>query len=102
MRGDGVQNLLQRLGQASKFAEVLPQLIQGLWSPKVKNLSYLTDGLDQSRILKVLIDVPGRLEPLNDKDRQRKGWRNHMAWTAPEFVEIQLNCEINSYASAKL
>jgi coenzyme PQQ precursor peptide PqqA len=25
-----------------------------------------------------------------------------MAWTAPEFEEIQLNCEINSYAGARL
>jgi coenzyme PQQ precursor peptide PqqA len=24
-----------------------------------------------------------------------------MTWTAPQFVEICLNCEINSYASAK-
>jgi len=25
-----------------------------------------------------------------------------MEWTAPAFEEIYLNCEINSYASAKL
>jgi len=25
-----------------------------------------------------------------------------MEWTAPQFEEIALNCEINSYASAKL
>ena len=25
-----------------------------------------------------------------------------MAWTIPHFEEIQLNCEINSYASARL
>ncbi len=25
-----------------------------------------------------------------------------MAWTTPHFEEIQLNCEINSYASARL
>jgi coenzyme PQQ precursor peptide PqqA len=26
----------------------------------------------------------------------------HMQWTAPAFEEVCLNCEINSYASAKL
>jgi coenzyme PQQ precursor peptide PqqA len=25
-----------------------------------------------------------------------------MEWTSPEFEEVSLNCEINSYASAKL
>jgi len=25
-----------------------------------------------------------------------------MEWTTPEFEEINLNCEINSYASAQL
>jgi len=25
-----------------------------------------------------------------------------MEWTAPQFEEISLNCEINSYASAQL
>jgi len=25
-----------------------------------------------------------------------------MEWTTPQFEEIALNCEINSYASAKL
>jgi len=25
-----------------------------------------------------------------------------MEWTAPAFEEVRLNCEINSYASAKL
>jgi len=31
-----------------------------------------------------------------------KGRRNCMAWTAPHFEEVQLNCEINSYVSAQL
>jgi coenzyme PQQ precursor peptide PqqA len=26
----------------------------------------------------------------------------HMEWTTPQFEEVCLNCEINSYASAKL
>jgi coenzyme PQQ precursor peptide PqqA len=26
----------------------------------------------------------------------------HMTWTTPAFEEVCLNCEINSYASAKL
>jgi coenzyme PQQ precursor peptide PqqA len=25
-----------------------------------------------------------------------------MEWTTPDFVEIELNCEINSYANAEL
>ncbi len=25
-----------------------------------------------------------------------------MEWTTPDFIEIELNCEINSYASAEL
>jgi len=25
-----------------------------------------------------------------------------MKWTVPEFEEVMLNCEINSYAAAKL
>jgi len=25
-----------------------------------------------------------------------------MAWTTPEFEEVMLNCEINSYASAEV
>jgi coenzyme PQQ precursor peptide PqqA len=29
-------------------------------------------------------------------------WGSIMEWTAPAFEEICLNCEINSYASAKL
>jgi coenzyme PQQ precursor peptide PqqA len=29
-------------------------------------------------------------------------WRKVMEWTAPAFEEVCLNCEINSYASAKL
>jgi coenzyme PQQ precursor peptide PqqA len=31
----------------------------------------------------------------------RKGV-THMQWTTPQFEEICLNCEINSYAQAKL
>jgi coenzyme PQQ precursor peptide PqqA len=36
---------------------------------------------------------------------QLKGWNDGgfiMQWTAPAFEEVCLNCEINSYASAKL
>ncbi|MGE5083078.1 MAG: pyrroloquinoline quinone precursor peptide PqqA [Acidobacteriota bacterium] len=29
-------------------------------------------------------------------------WGKAMTWTAPAFEEVCLNCEINSYASAKL
>jgi coenzyme PQQ precursor peptide PqqA len=29
-------------------------------------------------------------------------WRKFMEWKNPEFEEISLNCEINSYASAQL
>ncbi|MFZ0955472.1 MAG: pyrroloquinoline quinone precursor peptide PqqA [Candidatus Sulfotelmatobacter sp.] len=29
-------------------------------------------------------------------------WEKIMQWTAPAFEEVCLNCEINSYASAKL
>jgi coenzyme PQQ precursor peptide PqqA len=31
-----------------------------------------------------------------------KHWGLSMEWTAPAFEEVCLNCEINSYASAKL
>lgn len=31
-----------------------------------------------------------------------KDTATYMAWTAPYFEEIQLNCEINSYSSARL
>jgi coenzyme PQQ precursor peptide PqqA len=31
-----------------------------------------------------------------------EGYRHCMAWTAPHFEEIHLNCEINSYVSAQL
>jgi coenzyme PQQ precursor peptide PqqA len=43
---------------------------------------------------------------LNQRSRQKS--RNDflgvfiMQWTAPAFEEVCLNCEINSYASAKL
>jgi coenzyme PQQ precursor peptide PqqA len=30
------------------------------------------------------------------------GGKSLMQWTAPAFEEVCLNCEINSYASAKL
>jgi coenzyme PQQ precursor peptide PqqA len=41
------------------------------------------------------------------KSRSQKEWRTAygeiiMQWTAPAFEEVCLNCEINSYASAKL
>jgi len=29
-------------------------------------------------------------------------WGKKMQWTAPAFEEVCLNCEINSYVSAKL
>ncbi|MGA2099410.1 MAG: pyrroloquinoline quinone precursor peptide PqqA [Candidatus Acidiferrum sp.] len=38
---------------------------------------------------------------LETKWEKRNG-RNIMQWTAPAFEEVCLNCEINSYASAKL
>jgi len=31
-----------------------------------------------------------------------RGKEKPMEWTSPEFEEISLNCEINSYASAEL
>jgi len=36
------------------------------------------------------------VQPWNDD------WGKIMQWTAPAFEEVCLNCEINSYASAKL
>ena len=30
------------------------------------------------------------------------GKENLMEWTSPEFEEVSLNCEINSYAPAEL
>jgi len=39
------------------------------------------------------------------QDNSRPEWADGgiiMEWTAPAFEEVRLNCEINSYASAKL
>jgi coenzyme PQQ precursor peptide PqqA len=39
------------------------------------------------------------------RDQGSEAWidrENYMQWTAPAFEEVCLNCEINSYASAKL
>jgi len=41
----------------------------------------------------MLIQHHGSTEPLGE---------TLMQWTAPAFEEVCLNCEINSYASAKL
>ena len=43
----------------------------------------------------VRIDERSRRKALSD-------WRMTMQWTAPVFEEVCLNCEINSYVSAKL
>ena len=44
-------------------------------------------------------NAQGMLSALLGPDRTAGG---NMEWTAPTFEEICLNCEINSYASAKL
>jgi coenzyme PQQ precursor peptide PqqA len=36
------------------------------------------------------------------KQQALSDWGNRMQWTAPAFEEVCLNCEINSYVSAKL
>jgi len=36
------------------------------------------------------------------KHQALNDWREIMQWTAPAFEEVCLNCEINSYVSAKL
>ena len=52
------------------------------------------------------IDFGGRLDYTYSTFRQSPGMITAgeiiMEWTAPVFEEVCLNCEINSYASAKL
>jgi coenzyme PQQ precursor peptide PqqA len=41
---------------------------------------------------------------ITERSRQQalSDWGKNMQWTAPAFEEVCLNCEINSYISAKL
>jgi coenzyme PQQ precursor peptide PqqA len=52
--------------------------------------------------LQIFIDeIGGRLYTTRAVRAVLGGLRN-MEWTAPQFEEVALNCEINSYASAAL
>jgi coenzyme PQQ precursor peptide PqqA len=49
--------------------------------------------------------ISGAWSAMLSERSQLKGWNDGgfiMQWTAPAFEEVCLNCEINSYASAKL
>jgi coenzyme PQQ precursor peptide PqqA len=50
----------------------------------------------------VLLSPQGWAKLLSSFGISRNNGEMIMQWTAPAFEEVCLNCEINSYASAKL
>ncbi len=72
----------------------------GCWGAKAAS-SRRFDGLIFSAGLLIWRE---RWVRIGERSRRKalSDWRMTMQWTAPVFVEVCLNCEINSYVSAKL
>ena len=80
--------------------------------------SAIAFGEHSSTVTNVCVLIPSRGPPANPQNSDLvfgvTEWLNialsllwgneelRMEWTTPDFVEIELNCEINSYANAEL